>query len=180
MPDRDRHDLASDEQFMRLALEEAKRAFAKGEIPVGAVAVYRNQVVGKGHNTKETEHDPTAHAEIGALRDAARTVGGWRLIGVTLYSTLEPCSMCAGALIQARVSRLVYAADDRKTGAVGSTIDLLGLPHLNHRIDVRRGVLEKESSVLLSEFFAGLRDGTIPRRSATCRKRQLAEKGNSG
>ncbi len=161
---------------MRLALEQARRAFDKGEIPVGAVAVHQNRVIGRGHNCKESSPDPTAHAEILALRQAAGALGGWRLLDVTLYCTLEPCPMCAGAMIQARLPRLVYAIDDPKTGAAGSVMALLQHPRLNHHVEVTRGVLASEAAALLAEFFQGLRNGAIPRRSAAWKRRQLAKK----
>ena len=143
---------------MREALAEARRAAQQGDIPVGAVAVREGQVVGRGHNRREHDRDPTAHAEIIALRQAAQTLGGWRVVGVTLYATLEPCAMCAGAAVQARLPRLVWAADDPKAGAGGSVIDLLNHSRLNHRVEVTRGVLADESAALLQEFFAGLRE----------------------
>ena len=144
---------------MREALAEAKQAPAHGDVPVGAVAVYEGAIVGRGHNRKEADADPTAHAEIIALREAARTLGGWRLAKVTLYCTLEPCSMCAGAMVSARLARLVYSADDPKAGAAGSVVELLRDPRFNHRVTVTRGVLAKESQALLERFFAGLRGG---------------------
>ncbi len=153
-----------------MAIQEAWHAFDKGEVPVGAIAVYQEQVIGRGHNCKESERDPTAHAEMIALRQAAQARGGWRLPGVTLYCTLEPCPMCAGAMIQARLPRLVYALDDPKAGAAGSVIDLLQHPHLNHQVQVVRGILESEVSELMTIFFQGLRDGRIPRRSEEWRR----------
>lgn len=167
-----------DRAFMREALAEARLAFAKGEIPVGAVAVHRDQVIGRGHNEKETSHDPTAHAEMLALRQAAASRGGWRLIDVTLYCTMEPCPMCAGAMVQARLPRLVYAVHDPKTGAAGSTIDLLQNPLYNHHVQVTRGILAAEVQELMAAFFAGLRDGSIPRFSESWARRELA--GNDG
>jgi tRNA(adenine34) deaminase len=167
---------------MRLAIQEARRAYEKGEIPVGAVAVHRNQVIGRGHNQKETLRDPTAHAEVLALQKAARTLGGWRLVDVTLYCTLEPCPMCAGAMVQARLPRLVYAVDDPKAGAAGSVIDLTRHPHFNHQVHVTRGVLEKEAQALLARFFLALRKGRIPSHSEAWKQRQLdqlAEKSKS-
>lgn len=158
-----------DEYFMHQALSEARHAFDKSEIPVGAVAVYQNQVIGRGHNCKETTRDPTAHAEILALQEAARTRGGWRLVDVTLYCTMEPCSMCAGAMVQARLPRLVYAVDDPQAGAAGSVVDLLQHPKLNHRVQIVRGVLQSEAAAMLAAFFRGLRDGTIPRHSGAWR-----------
>lgn len=142
---------------MRLALEEAVLARNKGEVPVGAVVVKDGRVVGRGHNQKETLKDPTAHAEILALREAARTLGGWRLSGTTVYSTLEPCPLCAGALVLARAERLVYAAPDPKAGAAGSVLDLVREPRLNHTLQVKGGVLREEAESLLREFFAEAR-----------------------
>ena len=144
--------------WMRLALAEAAQAMEHGDIPVGAVAVREGHVVGRGHNRKEVAKDPTAHAEIIALQEAARTLGGWRLIGVTLYCTLEPCPMCAGAMLSARLPRLVYGADDPKAGAAGSVVELLRDPRFNHRVVVVRSVLAEESQALLAQFFARLRE----------------------
>jgi tRNA(adenine34) deaminase len=143
---------------MREALAEAEQALAHGDVPVGAVAIRRGAIVGRGHNHKEADGDPTSHAEIIALREAACTLGGWRLVGVTLYCTLEPCPMCAGAMIAARLPRLVYGADDPKMGAAGSLVELLREPRFNHQVSVMRGVLAEESQALLEQFFAGLRD----------------------
>jgi len=144
---------------MREALAEAEQALSHGDVPVGAVAVRDGVIVGRGHNRKEVDADPTAHAEMLALQEAARTLGGWRLVGVTLYCTLEPCPMCAGAMISARLPRLVYGADDPKLGAAGSVVELLRDPRLNHRVIVIRGVLAEESQALLERFFARLRGG---------------------
>jgi tRNA(adenine34) deaminase len=143
---------------MREALAEAERALAHGDVPVGAVAVRDGVIVGRGHNRKESDADPTAHAEMIALREAARTLGGWRLVGVALYCTMEPCPMCAGAMVQARLPRLVYGADDPRAGAAGSVVELLRDPRFNHRVIVTRGVLIGESQALLERFFTGLRD----------------------
>jgi tRNA(adenine34) deaminase len=147
---------------MAAALGEARRALVLGEVPVGAVAVHQGEVVGRGHNRKESDNDPTAHAEVIALRQAAAALGNWRLIGVTLYCTLEPCPMCAGAMIQGRLQRLVYAARDVRFGADGSVVQVLGVPAFNHQVQVSRGVLEAEAAVLLQEFFRTLREGTRP------------------
>jgi len=144
---------------MREALAEAERAPDHMDVPIGAVAVRDGIIVGRGHNRKEANADPTAHAEIIALREAAHTLGGWRLEGVTLYCTLEPCPMCAGAMISARLPRLVYGADDPKAGAAGSVVELLRDPRFNHQVAVARGVLAEESQALLERFFAGLRNG---------------------
>jgi tRNA(adenine34) deaminase len=148
---------------MREALDEAHTAFEKGEIPVGAVAVYQGQVIARAHNEKETLRDPTAHAEMLALRQAASCRGGWRLVGVTLYCTMEPCPMCAGAMVQARLPRLVFAVHDPKAGAAGSIVELLRNPLLNHQVEITAGVLASEVADLLAGFFAGLREGSIPR-----------------
>ena len=149
-----------DEAFMRQAIAEARLAFDKGDVPVGAVAVRDGRVIGRGHNRKEELRDPTAHAEVIALRQAARALGGWRLVGVTLYCTMEPCPMCAGAMVQARLPRLVYAVDDPKAGAAGSVVDLLRHEGLNHRVEVVSGVLAAEVQALTRAFFQRLREKT--------------------
>ena len=143
--------------WMHAALAEAERALEHGDVPVGAVVVYDGVIVGRGHNRKEADADPIAHAEMMALQEAARTLGGWRLVEVTLYCTLEPCPMCAGAMVSARLPRLVYGADDPKAGAAGSVIELLRDPRFNHQVAVTRGVLAEESQALLTRFFARLR-----------------------
>jgi tRNA(adenine34) deaminase len=146
-----------DEKWMRLALEQAARAAQLGEVPVGAVAVRDGMIIGTGFNRKESDQDPTAHAEMLALRRAARYVANWRLIGVTLYCTLEPCPMCAGAMIQARLERLVYGAPDTRFGADGSVLEVLSEPAFNHRVVVERGVLAAEAAELMQQFFRSLR-----------------------
>jgi len=145
---------------MALALELARKAATWGETPVGAVVVVDGQVVGAGHNLVETEKDPTAHAEIVALRHAARTTGDWRLLRSTAYVTLEPCIMCAAALIHARVPRLVYGARDNRWGGVGSLFDLSHDPRINHEIEVVPGVMEEQAIRLLQSFYARLRQST--------------------
>jgi len=150
---------------MRLALEEAKRAPAKGEVPIGAVLVMEDRVLAQVHNFREAWQDPTAHAEIVALREAANQLGTWRLTGTTLYVTMEPCAMCTGAIIQSRVSRLVFATKDPKAGACGSVFNLPDERRLNHRVQVLGGVLERESQDLIQAFFRGLRDGVGERAS---------------
>lgn len=141
------------ERFMREALAEARRGGAEGEVPVGAVVVVDGLVVGRGHNQPVGLGDPTAHAEVLALRDAARQVGNYRLANSTLYVTVEPCAMCAGALVQARVCRLIYGVEDPKAGAVQSVFRLLDEPRLNHRVEVLAGFLAGEAGTLLREFF---------------------------
>jgi tRNA(adenine34) deaminase len=143
----------SDEIWMKRALDLAKRAARRGEAPVGALVVMGDKVVGRAGNQRERSKDATAHAEVLALRQACRAVGAWRLTGASLYVTLEPCAMCAGAMVLARIDRLVYGARDSKAGAAGSLFDLVREPRLNHRIEVKSGVLEPECGAVLSEFF---------------------------
>lgn len=148
---------ADDKAWMRLALQVAERALETDDVPVGAIAVWQDKIIGRGWNRREADHDPTAHAEMIALREAALKIGSWRLDGVTLYCTLEPCAMCAGALVLARLPRLVYAAADPKTGAAGSIMDITRHPRLNHRVRVEGGVLAAESAELIRGFFRKLR-----------------------
>jgi tRNA(adenine34) deaminase len=142
---------------MRLALREAERALEHDDIPVGAIVVLDGEVVGTGHNEREVRADPTAHAELIALRDAARALGTWRVLETVLYVTLEPCAMCAGAIVLARVPRVVFGASDPKAGAAGSVLDVLGEPRLNHRPQVESGLLADECADLLRSFFASRR-----------------------
>ena len=142
---------------MRRALELASRAAELREVPVGAVAVHADRVIGEGFNRRETDRSPLAHAELIALSQAAASLGAWRLIGVTLYVTLEPCAMCAGAMVQSRVSRVVYGADDPKMGAAGSLYNLLADARHNHRVELSRGVLANECGKVLEDFFRALR-----------------------
>ncbi|MCB1055862.1 MAG: tRNA adenosine(34) deaminase TadA [Acidobacteria bacterium] len=152
-------DREADEAFMREALVEARKAADKGEVPVGAVLVCDERIVGRGRNRREAAQDPVAHAEILAIRQGARHLGSWRLEDCSLYVTLEPCAMCAGALVNGRVRRLVYGATDPKAGFCGSLGDLVQDPRLNHRLEVESGVLAAESAELLRGFFAELRSG---------------------
>lgn len=144
--------------YMREALAEAGKAYALGEVPIGAVVVFEDKIIGRGHNLRETLKDSTAHAEILAMREAAGTIGDWRLNGATLYSTIEPCPMCAGAIVQFRVSTLVYGAADPKAGAVDSIVDLVREPRFNHRVEVVSGVLEEECRSIIRRFFQELRE----------------------
>ena len=148
---------ATDEQWMQAAITEARLAEAKGEVPVGAVIIHEGQVIGRGHNERELSQDPTTHAEMIAIREAAKAVGSWRLIDTTLYVTLEPCPMCAGALVNSRVERLVFAARDPKAGYCGSLGNLVQDARLNHHVEIVEGVLAEESGALLRRFFASLR-----------------------
>ncbi len=142
---------------MRLALREAQRAGEHDDVPVGAVVVHDGEVIASGHNERELRQDPTAHAEIIALREAAGRLGSWRILESVLYVTLEPCAMCAGAIVLSRVPRVVFAASDPKAGAAGSVFDLLAEPRLNHRPEVSAGLLAQEAGDLLREFFSGRR-----------------------
>ena len=144
---------------MRLALAEAERALQYSDVPIGAVAVYQGEIIGRGYNRREADQDPTAHAEMIALREAAAALGTWRLDDVTLYCTLEPCAMCAGAMVLARLPRLVYAAADPKAGAAGSVFDLTRHHRLNHRLHVEGGLYADEAAELIRKFFRKLRDG---------------------
>lgn len=148
----------SDLLFMEAALALADDAARLGEVPVGAVAVKDGQIIGRGLNRREIDRDPFSHAEFNAMKEAARTLGVWRLADVTVYVTLEPCSMCAGALVQARVARLVFGTMDPKAGAVGSLYNLAQDPRLNHRLDVTSGVLAERCSLQLKTFFQQLRE----------------------
>ncbi|MDH3585745.1 MAG: tRNA adenosine(34) deaminase TadA [Gammaproteobacteria bacterium] len=147
----------SDLGHMRSALAEAVIAAEEGEVPVGAVVAARGDVIARGHNRSETDNDPSAHAEIVALREAARQAGNYRLTGATLYVTLEPCAMCMGALVQARIERLVFGAYDPKAGAAGSAIDLSDSPSFNHRFEINGGVLADECGAVLKSFFESRR-----------------------
>ena len=148
------------ESFMRQALIEAEKADQEGEVPIGAIIVWEDQIIARSHNQRETNQDPTAHAEILAIKQAASYLGSWRLFGTTMFVTLEPCVMCAGALVLARVDRLVYGASDPKAGAVGSLWNIVEDERLNHKIEVISGVLAEECSLLLRSFFQRRRGTT--------------------
>jgi tRNA(adenine34) deaminase len=151
------HFFPCDEYFMRLALREAALAVEHEDIPVGAVVVRDGEVIGSGHNERELRADPTAHAEMIALRDAARALGSWRVLDAVLYVTLEPCAMCAGAIVLARLPRVVFGTLDPKAGAAGSVLSVLQEPRLNHRPQVESGLLAEECAALLRTFFASRR-----------------------
>jgi tRNA(adenine34) deaminase len=146
-----------EDYFMRLAMREAEQALEHEDVPIGAVVVRGGEVLAAAHNERELRQDPTAHAEIIALREAARAAGSWRVLDAVIYVTLEPCAMCAGAIVLARVPRVVYGASDPKAGACGSVLDVLGEPRLNHRPEVAGGLLAGECAELLTSFFAGRR-----------------------
>jgi len=143
--------------WMQMALKQAQMAFEQGEVPIGAVVVHNGQVIAEAHNEKEQRKDPTAHAEVLVIQKAAKVLGSWRLTDATLYVTLEPCPMCAGAIVQSRLKQLVYGAADLKGGATGSVMNVLDYTLWNHRVDIVAGVLEEECSNILKTFFKRLR-----------------------
>lgn len=149
--------MVDDEKWMREAIAQAHLARQAGEVPIGAVVVLDGEIIGSGYNLRETQKNPTAHAEMIAIQEASRKLGAWRLLGCSLYVTLEPCPMCAGAILQSRVERLVYGASDPKAGCVGTLMDLLQDSRFNHRLPWRSGVLQEECAALLTDFFRGLR-----------------------
>lgn len=157
-----------DELYMRLALYLAKKAAQEGEIPVGALIVQDDDIIAWAHNEKELNQDATKHAELLALQRAAHYLGRWRLTDVTLYTTLEPCAMCAGAMVNTRLGRLVFGARDPKAGAAGSILDVVRYPSLNHQVEITEGILKEDSADILTAFFADLRrDGRVGRRRST-------------
>ncbi|HTH41657.1 MAG TPA: tRNA adenosine(34) deaminase TadA [Terracidiphilus sp.] len=147
----------TDQEAMQAALDEARLAAEAGEVPIGAIVVHQGKVIGRGQNSLLRNLDPTAHAEIIAMRDAAKAIGNYRLIGCTLYVTLEPCAMCAGAMIHARLDRMVFATADPKAGACGSVLSVLNHPHLNHQMVLEQGIATEESAELLRAFFRARR-----------------------
>ena len=147
----------NDIDFMMESLKEAEKAFAKSEVPVGAVVVKDGEIIARGHNLRETQQDPTAHAEMIAIKESALRLGRWRLTDCTIYVTLEPCAMCAGAMVLARIQRLVYGASDPKAGAVGSLMNILSDKRLNHPVEVEAGILAKECGDLLRSLFSSRR-----------------------
>jgi tRNA(adenine34) deaminase len=142
-----------DEHFMQQALREAQLAFEEDEVPIGAVAVYKNQIIGRGHNRTEHLQDPTAHAEIIAITAAANALSSWRLENVIIYTTIEPCIMCAGALVLARVKKIIFGAKDEKFGGCGSVFNIVNAKKLNHQVEIVDGVLEDRAAALMTEFF---------------------------
>ncbi|PCN42987.1 tRNA adenosine(34) deaminase TadA [Brevibacillus laterosporus] len=145
------------ERFMREAMNEAKKAAALGEVPIGAVIVRKGEIVGRGYNLRETQKDPTLHAEMIAIREASQKLGGWRLIGCDLYVTLEPCPMCAGAIVQSRIEQVYYGATDPKAGCAGTLMNLCAEPRFNHQVPVWAGILQEECQMMLKDFFRQLR-----------------------
>lgn len=150
----------TDEDWMKVALDEARKAAEIGEVPIGAIIVRGGEIVGRGHNRREIDHDPTAHAEMLAIREASRSLGGWRLLQSTLYVTLEPCPMCAGAIVQARIDRVVYGASDPKAGCAGTLMNLLQEERFNHQVEVVSSVLQEQCAQMLKEFFRNIRNNS--------------------
>ncbi len=159
----------TDEDYMREALSLAKEAFSMGEVPVGAVAVWDGKIVGRGMNRRETDKNALRHAEIAAIDEACKNLGGWRLWKCDLYVTLEPCPMCAGAIINSRIRRVIFGASDAKAGSCGSVTDMFSLPY-NHKPEVVSGILERECSELLTEFFTGLREKRRGEKAQKCKE----------
>jgi tRNA(adenine34) deaminase len=156
-PGKLRDDWVTDEFFMQLALEEAKKAEELGEVPIGAIIVRNGEIIGRGYNRREIDRDPLAHAELLAIKEASQTLGGWRLLDTTLYVTLEPCPMCAGAIVQARISRVVFGTYDPKAGCAGTLMNLLQEPRFNHQVEITSSVCETECAEILKSFFKKLR-----------------------
>ncbi len=146
-----------DRKYMRAAIREAKKASALGEVPIGCVIVYQDRIIGRGYNRRNTDKSTLSHAEISAIRKAGKKMGDWRLEDCTLYVTLEPCQMCAGAIVQARIKRVVMACMNPKAGCAGSVLNILNMPQFNHQVEITKGILEEECSNMLSTFFKELR-----------------------
>ena len=150
--------MTTDEKYMKEALKQAKKAYALKEVPVGCVIVYEDQIIARGYNRRNTDQNTTSHAEINAIRKASKKLGDWRLEGCTIYITMEPCQMCAGAIVQSRITRAVIGSMNPKAGCAGSVLNLLEVEGFNHKVKITRGVLEEECSTMLSDFFKELRE----------------------
>ena len=162
-----------DEKYMKEAIRQAKKAYALMEVPIGCVIVYEGKIIARGYNRRNTDKNTLSHAEMNAIRKASRKLGGWMLEGCTMYITLEPCQMCAGAIVQARVSRVVIGSMNPKAGCAGSVLNLLEMEQFNHQVEVTRGVLEQECSEMLSGFFRELRE--LKKREKEMRKEKTPE-----
>ena len=149
--------MSTDEKFMREALNQAKKAYLIGEVPIGAVVVYDGKIIARGYNRRNTDKNTLSHAEITAIRKASKKLGDWRLEGCTIYITLEPCPMCAGAIVQSRIDRCVFACNSDKSGSAGSILNILDTPSFNHQVEITRGVLQGECQCILQDFFRELR-----------------------
>lgn len=152
--------LTQDEKYMRAAIREAKKAYKLGEAPIGCVIVYEGKIIGRGYNRRKTDKNTLSHAEITAIKKASKIIGDWRLEGCTMYVTLEPCQMCAGAIVQGRVDKVVIGCMSPKSGCAGSIINILQMSEFNHQVEIEKGVLEDECSTMLSEFFVELREAS--------------------
>ena len=164
--------MTTDEKYMKEALKQAKKAYALKEVPVGCVIVYEDQIIARGYNRRNTDQNTTSHAEINAIRKASKKLGDWRLEGCTIYITMEPCQMCAGAIVQSRITRAVIGSMNPKAGCAGSILNLLDIPEFNHQVELTTGVMEEECSQMMKSFFKELRE-------ARKKKKQL-EKEQTG
>ena len=169
--------MRDEEKFMKEAIRQAKKAYALREVPIGCVIVYEGKIIARGYNRRNTDKNTTSHAEINAIRKASKKLGDWRLEGCTLYVTLEPCQMCAGAIVQARIDKVVIGSMNPKAGCAGSVLNLLEMDGFNHKVEVERGVLEEECSTMLSGFFKELR---MEKAKAKAKAKELEENDNTG
>lgn len=169
--------MRDEEKFMKEAIRQAKKAYALREVPIGCVIVYEGKIIARGYNRRNTDKNTTSHAEINAIRKASKKLGDWRLEGCTLYVTLEPCQMCAGAIVQARIDKVVIGSMNPKAGCAGSVLNLLEMDGFNHKVEVERGVLEKECSTMLSGFFKELR---MEKAKAKAKAKELEENDKTG
>ena len=169
--------MRDEEKFMKEAIRQAKKAYALREVPIGCVIVYEGKIIARGYNRRNTDKNTTSHAEINAIRKAIKKLGDWRLEGCTLYVTLEPCKMCAGAIVQARIDKVVNGSMNPKAGCAGSVLNLLEMDGFNHKVEVERGVLEEECSTMLSGFFKELR---MEKAKAKAKAKELEENDKTG
>ena len=169
--------MRDEEKFMKEAIRQAKKAYALREVPIGCVIVYEGKIIARGYNRRNTDKNTTSHAEINAIRKASKKLGDWRLEGCTLYVTLEPCQMCAGAIVQARIDKVVIGSMNAKAGCAGSVLNLLEMDGFNHKVEVERGVLEEECSTMLSGFFKELR---MEKAKAKAKAKELEENDKTG
>ena len=169
--------MRDEEKFMKEAIRQAKKAYALREVPIGCVIVYEGKIIARGYNRRNTDKNTTSHAEINAIRKASKKSGDWRLEGCTLYVTLEPCQMCAGAIVQARIDKVVIGSMNPKAGCAGSVLNLLEMDGFNHKVEVERGVLEEECSTMLSGFFKELR---MEKAKAKAKAKELEENDKTG
>ena len=169
--------MRDEEKFMKEAIRQAKKAYALREVPIGCVIVYEGKIIARGYNRRNTDKNTTSHAEINAIRKASKKLGDWRLEGCTLYVTLEPCQMCAGAIVQARIDKVVIGSMNPKAGCAGSVLNLLEMDAFNHKVEVERGVLEEECSTMLSGFFKELR---MEKAKAKAKAKELEENDKTG